>query len=74
MTWTQQQLERALGAPHRLEAAIGPGEQQRAFELAEHGGGGRVGVLRVDTEAFQVAADFTFPFLERVAGGDSRRR
>jgi hypothetical protein len=49
----EQQAERPLGTPHRFEAAIGPGEQQRALELAQRGGGDRFGIAGVGAKALE---------------------
>ena len=46
---------------HRLEAAIGPRQQQRAFELAEHQGRDQLGFVRRHAEVLQPALDLRFP-------------
>jgi hypothetical protein len=53
---------RLLGARDRLQAAIGPRQQQRAFELAEDHGRGDVCIARRHAEAKQPALHLELPF------------
>ena len=70
---SHQHRHRPLRSLHRLRAAIGPRQQERAFELAENDGRDQFGIAGRQAEAEQPALDFEFPFLERVAGGGAER-
>src|ERR1700674_2712442 len=59
-----------LGAMHWPEAAVGPRQQQCAFELAKDRSGEQRGIL--PAEAFEPAREFVLPALEGVAGGSAK--
>jgi len=65
---TREKFHRSLGTMHRLKASVGPREQQRAFELAENGGGDPIRIVGLHSEAFESTFDFVLPQLECVAG------
>ena len=65
---TREKFHRSLGTMHRLKASVRPREQQRAFELAENGGGDQIRIVGLHSEAFESTFDFVLPQLECVAG------
>src|SRR6266446_7367232 len=62
-----QQPQRLFGTAHRLKAAVGSGEQKRAFDLAENSRRGSGSLLSVDAETYQCLLDLALPTRKSLA-------